>query len=422
MKQFEGRQLAGRYQIAKYLAEGNFGAVYQGRQYFLDDPVRRVAIKLSKKTGLERDTAKVLFADAFRLAEAMDEMPDAEARKHLIQVLDLGIAEELDRRGYAILEFVPGTNLAEEFSRFHGPAPSNIVVNWIVQACRGLNGLHRLVPPLLHCDLKPDNILLGLDSTVRLVDFGLSRRLLHTGMVAAGQGVIKYMAPEASQQQECTPASDVYSLGLVLYEGLTGKLPFDHLVPPPSLPHSMFNNWFDEQRGRLRVIPPSDVNNSVTPSLDQVVVRCLEFQPGKRFRSATELLAALESPGAGSGGQSPCADAILRSREHRGKGEWDVAERVVRQVLADAKLSKQQAFDLRNELANSLTAMRQHEEAAQCLVEAWNAIQDTAVLPELRERGKLLERIARSFDAAGNSFQAMKWRRTREKLLPKVSE
>lgn len=229
MRIFEGKMLQDKYLLESYIAGGNFGAVYKSQQHFLGIPIRRVAVKLSKHTNINLEKSREIFADLFALAEAMDEIMDVEAKKYLPQIYDAGILKE-DGRMFVVMEFVQGTDLAEQFNSLK-IIPSNLLLKWVYQICTALAGLHAMVPPCIHRDLKPDNILLGVDKNVRVVDFGLAARLLNKGFVPGVAGAVTYMAPETTRG-ESTPASDVYCLGVIMYQGLTGHLPFEHLIPP----------------------------------------------------------------------------------------------------------------------------------------------------------------------------------------------
>lgn len=288
LRSFEGRVINDRYLLTKWIGGGAFGAVFLSEQRILGRPVRRVACKISRDAGMTEEDAREKFADILRLAEAMDGMTDSEARRHLVHVYDGGLAHDAGGRAFLVMEFVQGTTLAAQFATLK-TVPAKLLFNWARQICVALRGLHALDQPLLHRDLKPDNVLLGSDLTVRLIDFGLAARLLESGTVPGVAGTLTYMAPETSQGQS-VPASDLYSLGVLMYEGLTGRLPYEHLIPPPGMPDTLHGDWLYEQKrvGRA-VAPPSRLNNTVTRETDAVVLRCLEFDPARRFRSAAEL-------------------------------------------------------------------------------------------------------------------------------------
>jgi eukaryotic-like serine/threonine-protein kinase len=144
----------------------------------------------------------------------------------------------------------------------------------------------------VHRDVKPQNVLVGRDGSIKLTDFGIAsvykdinaERLTTTGMT---RGTVQYYAPEQAQGEIVSPAADVYALGIVMYEMLTGHPPFDgdspvavamqHIQDPPT--------------------PPSQLNPTIPPALEDIILRCLEKAPEMRFRDGSQLARALESLG-----------------------------------------------------------------------------------------------------------------------------
>lgn len=332
LRSFEGRVINDRYLLTKWIGGGAFGAVFLSEQRILGRPVRRVACKISRDAGMTEEDAQEKFADILRLAEAMDGLTDSEARRHLVHVYDGGLAHDAGGRAFLVMEFVQGTTLAAQFATLK-TVPAKLLFNWARQICVALRGLHALDQPLLHRDLKPDNVLLGSDLTVRLIDFGLAARLLESGTVPGVAGTLTYMAPETSQGQS-VPASDLYSLGVLMYEGLTGRLPYEHLIPPPGMPDSLHGDWLYQQKkvGRS-VAPPSRLNNTVTRETDAVVLRCLEFDPARRFRSAAELLDALAVAEAGAHRPPPGENALEQARKQAADGDPAAACHTLRTCL-----------------------------------------------------------------------------------------
>ncbi|WP_165423676.1 serine/threonine protein kinase [Ktedonosporobacter rubrisoli] len=290
MRSFEGQTIRDSYQLQSYIGEGNFGAVFKGTQLFLDLPIRTVAIKFSRYTNLDAETARQIFADAFVLARLMEELNDPEVCQHLVHVYDMGIDPQREKRGFIVMEYVEGTTLAAHMATL-GHVPALLLLNWIRQICTTLQGLHALEPPLIHRDLKPDNIILGHDGIIRVVDFGLAARLMSQGHVRGIVGALGYMAPE-TMLGESIPASDIYSIGLMLYEGLTGKHPFLTRASLASQSFMQRDRWYKQLR-MARLIPPSHLNNTASATLDTIVARCLHFYPNKRYADIGELLADL---------------------------------------------------------------------------------------------------------------------------------
>jgi eukaryotic-like serine/threonine-protein kinase len=407
MRGLEGRTIAGAYRLRELLGEGAFGGVFLTDQYVLGLPIRRVALKLSRRTHVSEENARDMLADAFLLAEAMDSITDAQTRAHLVHLYDAGITRDLEARWFLTMEYVPGTTLADQFASFQR-VPAPLLVKWVSQICRALRGLHNLPLPLLHRDLKPSNVLLGLDNTVRLVDFGLAARLLSLGGVPGVAGTLAYMAPEASQGTT-TPASDVYSIGLLTHEGLTGRHPFEHLVPPIDLPDALHGRWLYETKRTSPAVPPSSLNNTVPRELDEIVLRCLRFDPGDRFPDAAALLEALEAVGAGTALPPPAEQALRESRDRRAAGDLRGALDGVDKVLSKAELSREDRLRLLREKGEVLDLAGEHADAAAAFVQGWQLTANAGVLRTVRDRAALLTQIIDCYEKADNSFQTRRY-------------
>src|SRR5688572_14463237 len=130
MRSYVKRTVRGTYELHEYLAEGNFGAVYRSEQTFLDRRLRRVALKLSKHPGLDREKLQEQLTDVFMLAEAMDEMTDAAARSHLVHIYDAGVWKEEQNRAFVVMEFVQGRPLDRVIESYRGRVPETILVGW----------------------------------------------------------------------------------------------------------------------------------------------------------------------------------------------------------------------------------------------------------------------------------------------------
>jgi serine/threonine protein kinase len=393
---FEGRVIDGRFELRELIDQGGFGAVFRAEQRLLGVAVRQVAVKLSRRGGMTTETARDQFADALLLAGAMHEMIDSPARAHLVPVYDAGVAMEAGGRAYLAMEFVEGRTLGAEFASYRSGVPAELLLRWVREICVALRGLHALVPPLLHRDLKPDNVLVGkFDRSVRVVDFGLAARLVDRGYLPGVAGTLAYMAPETSQG-DSNPASDLYSVGLLLYEGLTGRHPFDHLVPPLDLPEPLHRDWLYKAKLSCLVPPPSTVNNTVTPALDDIVLRCLEPRPFDRFRSAAELVEAID------GCAVPAAARSRGGRPAKPAGPAGPAEEV-------AALQ---------ERASGHAASNEHGLAAKRLHEAWNLVEKhPTALRGRQERADLAARAAEAYRLAGNTFQAARFQRMSDQAL-----
>jgi serine/threonine protein kinase len=286
-----GQTLMGKYRLQAIQGAGFFSVVFVGHQYFCGEFVRPVAVKVSRQKGLNEQTAPTLFRDALILARLMANS-DHEGRRHLVQVLDMGLLPEHGGRAFMVMEYVDGQPLLSHLLGM-GRVPAVLGVRFLEQIATALSLVHG--QGALHRDLVPENILVDRKGNIKVVDFGLAAFTDPEGIVHGAHGLtFAYTAPETLQGR-ATTASDVYSLGLVMYQLFTGGGP--HLSAP----------WVaDEKRDtseenyaiktRLTFPPPSEFHNELRNEyrwLDRVILRCLETDPEKRFRDAPMLLAAL---------------------------------------------------------------------------------------------------------------------------------
>lgn len=293
-----GQTLAGRYRIDAVQASGAFGTVFRASQFFCGQLVRPVAVKVSRQSGLTEETAVQTFGDALVLARLLAG-GDHEGRRHLVQIYDMGLLPEHDGRAFLAMEYVDGLPL---LSHMHAAGRFSVAtgLRLVKQICRGLALVHG--QGVVHRDLSADNILVDRRGVVRVVDFGLAAYAdPGRGFASGSFGKFTYMAPETLQGRS-TPASDVYGLGLLMYELFTGG------GPHRTTHWSTEDN--EERRDAnyrlktgLRFAPPSAVQNEIRNEyrwLDALILRCLDNDPGRRFADAGRLLAALEAGAAGA--------------------------------------------------------------------------------------------------------------------------
>jgi serine/threonine protein kinase len=409
MRTFEGRTVAGTYLLREHLGSGGFGGVFRSDQYVLGQPLRRVALKLSRRTGMTEDHTRDALADAFLLAEAMDAIPDQRSRMHLVHIYDAGIAAELDDRWFLTMEFVEGHTLDDEFGSF-GTVPADQLTKWANQIGLALRGLHLLSPPLLHRDLKPSNVLLGTDNVIRLVDFGLSAKMVRLGHIPGTVGVLDHMSPETAVGSS-SPASDIYSLGVLMYQGLTGELPFRHLIPPAGLPDGLHGEWLYEAKRKYRPKPPSAHNSSVSARLDEVVLTCLTHEPTQRYGDAAEFLAALDKLGRAP--TRPAEDAREEGRAARTEGRLTDALATIERGLSGQPLTRQEQFRLNRDKGEVLHLMGEPALAAAAFATAWQLTEKSGILRTVAERVELLDQLIASYRGAGNSYQVQRYERVR---------
>jgi eukaryotic-like serine/threonine-protein kinase len=228
---------------------------------------RRVAVK-RLSAALAGDE---LFQERF-FREA--KMAASLAHPNLVAVYDVG---EEDGLPYIVMEYVEGETLAELMART-GPVPSEPAVELLLQVCAGLEHAH--AAGLVHRDIKPQNLLVRADGVVKIADFGIARALQATQLTEAGTvlGTAAYLAPEQAAGERVTSAADIYAVGAVAYELLTGRTPYE------------FESLADLALRQRQPPPPL---RDVPQHVERAVMRALSFNPSDRPRSASELARAL---------------------------------------------------------------------------------------------------------------------------------
>ena len=216
-----GKMLAGKYELIEVHAGGAFGTVFKAHQYFCKQFMRPVAIKVSHEADLSEDTAPHLFSDALILTRLLANS-DHDERRHLVQIYDMGLLPEHDNRAYLAMEYVEGRPLLAHMNAA-GRISVTSGLRYVKEICHALALVHH--QGAVHRDLTPDNILIDNRGIVRVVDFGLAAYTdPRLGFAPGSMGRFTYMAPETLHGRS-TPASDVYSLGLLMYELFTGGGP-----------------------------------------------------------------------------------------------------------------------------------------------------------------------------------------------------
>ncbi len=268
-----GRVLGGRYRLVRELARGGMAQVWEAQDALLD---RRVAVKLLHEQ----------FADDAEFLERFRREARAAARlnhPNIVSIYDVGEDAEA-HTPFIVMELVDGENLKD---RIRGAAPlADEEIRSIGAAVAStLEYAHQR--GLIHRDVKPQNVLLGEDGRPRLTDFGIAQAVSSKGLTRTGavMGSVQYLAPELVRGRPATAQSDVYALGVVLYEMATGRVPFEGETDlATALAHV-------EQSPA----PPRALNASLAPDLERTILRALAKSPEERFHSAAELAAELRN-------------------------------------------------------------------------------------------------------------------------------
>ncbi|MCC7104140.1 MAG: protein kinase [Chloroflexi bacterium] len=266
-----GRVLSGRYELGDPLGEGGMAIVYRGLDRVLGRPV---AIKMLRPR----------LSEDHELIERLQREARAAAKlshPNLIDIYDVG---EDHGDHFIVMALAEGGDLAELLAHEGALSPAR-VARLGAHLARALDYAHK--HGVIHRDVKPHNVLLDAEGQPKLTDFGIARAVGTSPLTTAGivLGTVHYMAPEQARGQQVGPAADVYSLGAMLYEAATGEPPFDadnplalamaHASQPP--------------------VPPRQLNPSIPPALEQVILTALAKDPAERHASAAEMAIALDA-------------------------------------------------------------------------------------------------------------------------------
>ena len=279
-----GEILFDRFRIIRFLGRGGMGEVYEA-----DDPeTGRVALKTIRPEIAQHPNALARFRQEVQLARKVS--GPSVCRIH--EILSVAATPGRPALVFLTMEFLPGTTLADRLNA--GPLPMAEAEKIALQICRGLQTIHEA--GIIHRDLKGRNIMLAerrQGSEAVLMDFGLAREFEATAAAAgsavttpgAVAGTLPNMAPEQFSGGTLSPATDIYALGIILYELVTGRHPFESSIPLAAA----------VERGK-RLDPVSTIRRGVPSHWDRTIARCLRYKPEERFQTAREVELALTSP------------------------------------------------------------------------------------------------------------------------------
>ncbi len=270
----EGTLLNNRYQLLEQLGYGGMAEVFRARDLMLD---RNIAIKILRPDFSGNEDFQNNFRQEARAAANL-------SHPNIVTVHDFGFADDML---YIVMEYIPGKDL-KQLIRERGRFPVEDAIPLIFQACAGIGYAHRA--GLVHCDVKPHNMLVSSDGRLKVTDFGIARAL---STIAPGEktdvvwGSPLYFSPEQARGEAPSPASDVYSLGVVLYELLSG-------TPP-------FTAGSADELARLHIsgrpIPIREYLPDIPSALEEIIMKVLSKEPASRYRTADQLGRVLKTFG-----------------------------------------------------------------------------------------------------------------------------
>jgi serine/threonine protein kinase len=264
----------GDYELLTEIARGGMGVVYRARQITLN---RIVALKMIL-------AGKLADQEEVRRFRTEAEAAARLSHPNIVAVHEVG---DIDGQHFFSMEFIEGTSLAQRVST--GPLPGRDAAGYVRRIAKAVHYAHR--QGILHRDIKPSNIMIGPDDEPHITDFGLAKRLgdQDSGQTRTGAilGTPSYMAPEQAQgkNQELGPACDIYSLGAMLYELLTGRPPFRAETPFDTVMHVINNE----------AAPATLLNPNIDKDLETICHKCLEKRPAQRYATAEALAQDLQN-------------------------------------------------------------------------------------------------------------------------------
>ena len=271
MDNYIGKRLDGRYEITELIGQGGMANVYKATDV-LDN--RIVAVKILKREFSESDEFLRRFRNESKAIAVL-------SHPNIVKIYDMGFSEKLQ---YIVMEYIDGITLKEYID-------SERVLNWkdavhfIIQILRALQHAHNR--GIVHRDIKPQNIMLLTDGTIKVMDFGIAKFAREESMTATDQaiGTVHYISPEQARGDVTDEKSDIYSVGVMFYEMLTGQKPFD-TDNPVSIAVMHIKNI---------PVRPRDINPNIPSGLEEIIMHAMEKDAENRYQTASDMIRDIEA-------------------------------------------------------------------------------------------------------------------------------
>ncbi len=266
MNQYIGKRLDGRYEILELIGIGGMADVYLANDITTG---RKVAVKILKEEYLTNEDFKRRFRNESKAIALL-------SHPNIVKIYDVSFG---DRVQFIVMEYVPGITL-KEYIQQQGKVGWKETVHFTVQILRALQHAHD--NGIVHRDVKPQNVMLLQDGTVKVMDFGIARFARENGRTISEKaiGSVHYISPEQARGEVADERSDIYSVGILMYELLTGQLPFDGESPVAIALKQM----------QAEAKRPRELNPDIPEGLEEIVMRAMKKDPDLRYQSASEML------------------------------------------------------------------------------------------------------------------------------------
>jgi len=389
-------RIDGRYEVKELLGEGGMGIVYKAY-----DTQRKGYVALKTMKDAADPAALELFAQEWRTLAGI-------SHPNIVDVFNSGELEEGGlRKPYFVMPLLPGRTLNKLIRDASHRLTAERVVDIIIQTCRGLQAAHD--HGLIHRDLKPSNLFVMNDDSVKIIDFGMVH-LVDVRKTATGiKGTLQYMAPEQLEMKDLTAATDVFSLGVVSYEALTGRKPFDRGTEAATA--QAIRNEFPP--------PASDLNPAVNKLLSQVVAKAMAKGPWNRFGSAREfgehLQKALKGEAIELFDAARIQPRVQRARRALSEGDLEFANEILNDLQLEGRVDSEITL-LLEEVKHAMRgkAVRQLLDSARMRLQeeefplAWQKVQEALQ----RDPGNTeAQALQAEIETRRSDQQSDKWRR-----------
>ena len=266
MNNYIGRKLDGRYEIKELIGSGGMADIYKAYDSIEE---KIVAVKILKEEFANDDDFLRRFRNESKAITLL-------SHPNIVKIFDVGFTEKLQ---FIVMEFIDGITLTEYIER-EGVIKWKDAVHFTLQILRALQHAHD--KGIVHRDVKPQNVMLLQDGTIKVMDFGIARFARENGRTLSDKtiGSVHYISPEQARGEHIDERSDVYSVGVMLYEMLTGRKPYDGDTPVAVALMHMQSDF----------TVPSEINPDIPKGLEEIVIRAMQREMDRRYQSASEMI------------------------------------------------------------------------------------------------------------------------------------